>query len=725
MNDTPARAQRFLRWLYDDQAGYMEIVAGRANLQKPDKIDLVMRTRRWCYYDPERPDLLASAAAYVAELANDYGNVYCGVRLYTAEAKRTDTRSEKYTKPSRMIFIDDAPAAPPIPYTASIQTSENSRHAYYKCDKPTTKDDARRAAAALGGDPSGVDLTQLVRIPGTFNTKRGQQWLVSVEPGSQPRYTLEKIRAVFPAVSGSAPKSGGAAWGEVYHAENWQNLPDGESLWRSAYIAAAGQRRPDLAKLLRNERVTIVKKDGTRDDSDSAQVAALAYNLLSANVCMPQARAIADYLYTQMRPTKTREHYRAHFDVELERYTPKHYNPQTIRSIASVQKTAPQPLPPAEYKPEPKTRARKDRPQRVSGAAGYLRWLQTQVDAQSGSVMLSQSQCAERLGCCIRTIKRYEKALSGQIERRIFAQRQAGCLFILAPDVVTTLPVDVVIASADTEQQSAENAQPAVTHIEHTPPPVTLAAPALDDFAPPDDDSPLDDAEIDRLVADVQAAQTALEKHRAAPITPHFMLAVNASERHEPQAYWQPHEIRAWQEAHPIAPAPPAAEQQRLAKEDRAKQRTRAKWDAMTPGQLARERAILRNFIKSHPKVLWPQWQLRELNERLASCTPETAGARGGAVCSTQTTPDTLLAPEVSQQRLVACEQMQYEQQPAAPQYNVPAMLARLRQRSGRARLRPDPRRRVARNGAGAGAPGSESLCPEPQQRKPTSWKRR
>ncbi len=482
MSESTARAQRFLRWLYDDQAGYIEIVAGRANLQKLDKIDLVMNTRRWCYYDPERPDLLASAAAYVVELANDYGNVYCGVRLYTAEAKRTNTRAEKHTKPSRIIFIDDAPAAPPIPYTASIQTSEHSRHAYYKCDKPTTKDDARRAAAALGGDPSGVDLTQLVRIPGTFNTKRGQQWLVSVEPGRQPRYTLDQIRAAFPAVSGSAPKSSGAAWGEVYHAENWQNLPDGESLWRSAYIAAAGQRRPDLAKLLRNERVTIVKKDGTRDDSDSAQVAALAYNLLSANVCMPQARAIADYLYTQMRPTKTREHYRAHFDVELERYTPKHYNPQTIRSIASFQKTAPQPLPPAEYKPEPKTRARKDRPQRVSGAAGYLLWLHTQVDAQSGSVMLSQSQCAERLGCCIRTIKRYEKALSGHIERRIFAQRQAGCLFILAPDVVTTLPVDVVIASADTAQQSAENAQPAVTQIEHTPPPVTARAPAA---APP------------------------------------------------------------------------------------------------------------------------------------------------------------------------------------------------------------------------------------------------
>jgi hypothetical protein len=264
----------------------------------------------------------------------------------------------------------------------------------------------------------------------------------------------------------SDARTTGAAWGDAYNVENWQDLPDGGPIWRSAYITAAAQRRPDLAKLLRGERVTLVKKDDTRDDSDSAQVAALAYNLLSADVCKPQARAIADYLYPQLRPGKTREHYRAHFDAELERYTPKHYRPQTIRCLGPANGDAPQVLPPAEHKPI--SRARKDRPQKVAGAAGYLEWLRTQVDEQSGSVMLSQSQCAARLGCCVRTIKRYEKALGSQIERRIFAQRQAGCLFILAPDVVTTSAEDVVITDAETAQQHAENAQPATMQVEHT-----------------------------------------------------------------------------------------------------------------------------------------------------------------------------------------------------------------------------------------------------------------
>jgi hypothetical protein len=104
---------------------------------------------------------------------------------------------------------------------------------------------------------------------------------------------------------------------------------------------------------------------------------------------------------------------------------------------------------------------------------GYLAWLRTQIDPQSDSVMLSQKQCAARLGCNVRTIKRYEKTLGTQIERRVFAQRQAGCLFILASDVVTTSPADVVIADREIALPNAENAEPATMQVEHTAPLVT------------------------------------------------------------------------------------------------------------------------------------------------------------------------------------------------------------------------------------------------------------
>jgi hypothetical protein len=41
------RPARFLRWLHGDQAGWAEIVAGEPFTDKPDKLDLVMSTRRW------------------------------------------------------------------------------------------------------------------------------------------------------------------------------------------------------------------------------------------------------------------------------------------------------------------------------------------------------------------------------------------------------------------------------------------------------------------------------------------------------------------------------------------------------------------------------------------------------------------------------------------------------------------------------------------------------
>jgi hypothetical protein len=284
-----------------------------------------------------------------------------------------------------------------------------------------------------------------------------------------------------PAAIGDA-RSGGAAWGDAYKAEHWENLPDGGPLWHSPYIAAAAERRSDLAKLLRGERVTLIKKDDTRDDSDSAQVAALAFALLSADVCESQARAIADYLKPQLRPGRTLKHYRAHFDAELARYRPAHYKPQMIRYLGDASQEQPAPLPEAQHKPPPKSRARKDRPQKVAGALGYLEWLRTQVDPQSGSVMLSQAQCAARLGCNVRTIKRYEQQLRGQIERRVFARRQAGCLFILAPDVVPTSPADVVIADAEIAQQHAENADAAPMQEEH---PAPLVPSPVPDSAPP------------------------------------------------------------------------------------------------------------------------------------------------------------------------------------------------------------------------------------------------
>ena len=55
--------------------------------------------------------------------------------------------------------------------------------------------------AVNGGDPSGVNLFQLGRVPGTFNTKNGGRFLVHAERTSGKMYCLDDLRAAWPEVA--------------------------------------------------------------------------------------------------------------------------------------------------------------------------------------------------------------------------------------------------------------------------------------------------------------------------------------------------------------------------------------------------------------------------------------------------------------------------------------------------------------------------------------------
>jgi hypothetical protein len=291
--DTPApQAARFLRWLYDDQAGYAEIVAGVPFTHKPDKIDMQMSTRRWLYLDPARPDLYDQAGDYITQLAATYGNVYTSIRLYDKRAKTENRRDEAYTKPSRVIFIDDAPAAPELAYSASVQTSEHSRHAYYKADRHVTKNDARRAAAALGGDPSGVDLTQLVRVPRTLNTKNGACYFVRPErcnPGIY--YRLDDLRAYWPEVEHS-PKGEITALNQPLVELHLSNIDALLGCSRSQLIKPSTQ----TGRILGGEMLIFPVK-GKMDDSRSMNASAVGLGLLLRGYMDDEIAAIVFHLY--------------------------------------------------------------------------------------------------------------------------------------------------------------------------------------------------------------------------------------------------------------------------------------------------------------------------------------------------------------------------------------------------------------------------------------------
>jgi hypothetical protein len=71
---------------------------------------------------------------------------------------------------------DDGARAPAyLPPTAQVQTSRGRTQSYWRLTDAVAPEQAedlnRRLAAAIGSDPSGVDLTQLLRAPGTANKK--------------------------------------------------------------------------------------------------------------------------------------------------------------------------------------------------------------------------------------------------------------------------------------------------------------------------------------------------------------------------------------------------------------------------------------------------------------------------------------------------------------------------------------------------------------------------
>lgn len=191
---------RFLDVLYHGLAGWCEL----SYIDGDPSDRTAPFVREWHHVAGEYQALASRCTALGAR----YGNVYASRTLYSVKR-----RSEAHALPSRVIFIDDLPAAPALPPSMAVQTSATSRHGYYLASESLPNADgadlARRGAAALGADRSGADLVQIVRVPGTFNTKRGGRWPVQLVTTDGPRYTAAELGAAWPALPEPAASWGG------------------------------------------------------------------------------------------------------------------------------------------------------------------------------------------------------------------------------------------------------------------------------------------------------------------------------------------------------------------------------------------------------------------------------------------------------------------------------------------------------------------------------------
>jgi hypothetical protein len=204
--DSRHQAIRHLSALFGNQQGYVDLSYCRGD-PRHDRVERY----GWFGYNGN-PEPLADMCL---NLGAKHGDVYVGRSLYAR--KKRDPRS---TLPSSVIFVDDAPVDGG--YSMSIRTSANSRHGYFLLDAPLPSEDIvalqRNAAAALGADASGSDVTQLVRVPGTFNTKGGASFSVEMEFVDSCTYSLLELQARWPRVTRDAYIGAEVDWTMV---EQW------------------------------------------------------------------------------------------------------------------------------------------------------------------------------------------------------------------------------------------------------------------------------------------------------------------------------------------------------------------------------------------------------------------------------------------------------------------------------------------------------------------------
>ena len=197
-------------YFYGQAAGYFPIDEGIRDDEAPTGIQMLLPTegrpdipnrRVWCYYDPERPDLLDSAAEVALEKAKRSGNVY----LTRALAQRKSAKKES-ALPSRIIAVEDAPAQLPIPASRVLRTSPASRQAFYRLTEPVSNARAERLskliARVVGSDRSGTNSNKVLRLVGGLNTKGkyGTPYRVNVESRGRD-YTYDELWSTYSALA--------------------------------------------------------------------------------------------------------------------------------------------------------------------------------------------------------------------------------------------------------------------------------------------------------------------------------------------------------------------------------------------------------------------------------------------------------------------------------------------------------------------------------------------
>lgn len=268
--------------------GAIEVVAGRANASDPNQIDLLVwtkdtyksteipHTRKWF-----APDDLAALDRHVARMAREHGNVYISLGTYAPVENKWKPGTMRHCRdvplPRHCIVLDDVRdlARLRLRPTLATETSPSCYQVIYRCDQPLTPAEAQRLGAGAaqfeGCDPSGADATQIVRIPGTRNTKAKcgpDGWPVRLVVADGPTYTAEQLaQAYLPGglaeLRGHASGDTSAPRQRTSSASAGRDVGSGSEPWRKAdYRSAIDEAAKPWFDLVRTGRGGLLADNG-------------------------------------------------------------------------------------------------------------------------------------------------------------------------------------------------------------------------------------------------------------------------------------------------------------------------------------------------------------------------------------------------------------------------------------------------------------------------------
>jgi hypothetical protein len=184
------------RTIFGDGEGYLCVAGGvRVGKKIPD-------FRQRFYWWPEQAE---EAATWCLERSREGWEVYFCAHLLTGRE-----RIKENAAPVRALYAEydgaGLPDNPGLEPSIVVESSPGHYHAYWLLTRPLEPGEAenlnRRLASATGADPSGHDLTQLLRVPGTANHKYEDAPEVRLRSLTGRTHNPDDLAAFLPELSG-------------------------------------------------------------------------------------------------------------------------------------------------------------------------------------------------------------------------------------------------------------------------------------------------------------------------------------------------------------------------------------------------------------------------------------------------------------------------------------------------------------------------------------------